>query len=411
MANQPKGAPATYRVAVIGCRQRGGAAARAYHAHPRTTLVALCDLLPERRDALGDELGVTARFADVDTMIRETRPDIVTISTGTEFHYPLLMQVLEHGVNVDVEKPICVDSAQSDTVLALAAARGARVAVHHQGRVGSSMRAIERVMAEGRIGPVRYAHVICKGYYGGYGLMNVGPHFIMNLLKVGGPCRSVTATALTGGRLITPEDVLPSPMGMGIIAGERITATLQFDGDMSATMIHHRLPSVRAASGIEFVGSEGSLLWRLEGAWWLPQSHVVPDGANNRWEALPPVLPPSFDPAGKAAADDVWFVDEYVQALDEGRDHNCSGQEAQHAVDVMMAIFESAARGQRVTLPQAERAHPLLRWRQEYGLGDPAPMPRPYGEWLAVEDRRLGRSVGANVGASAAGSASAVAGG
>ena len=45
----------------------------------------------------------------------------------------------------------------------------------------------------------------------------------------------------------------------------------------------------------------------------------------------------------------------------------------------------------RIHLPQTQRDHPLVRWRHEHGLGDPAPMPRPYYDWLAAEDRRLGR--------------------
>ena len=42
-----------YRVAILGCRGRGTAAARAYHAHPRTQVVGLCDLVPELVDTLG----------------------------------------------------------------------------------------------------------------------------------------------------------------------------------------------------------------------------------------------------------------------------------------------------------------------------------------------------------------------
>ena len=43
----------TYRVAILGCRSRGTAAARAYHAHPRCEVVGLCDLVQERLDTLG----------------------------------------------------------------------------------------------------------------------------------------------------------------------------------------------------------------------------------------------------------------------------------------------------------------------------------------------------------------------
>ena len=161
----------TYRVAILGCRGRGTAAARAYHAHPRTEVVGLCDLVQELVDTLGDELGVDARYDDLDAMIVETKPDIVAIPTGTEFHYPLLMRVLEHGVHVEVEKPICVELHQADEVLTKASEKGVRVAVHHQSRTGGMMRAVHRAVEDGRIGKVRHLNAGGKGYYGGYGMM------------------------------------------------------------------------------------------------------------------------------------------------------------------------------------------------------------------------------------------------
>ena len=104
----------TYRVAILGCRGRGTAAARGYHAHPRTEVIGLCDLVPELLNTLGDELGVDARYDDLDAMIRETAPDIVAIPTGTEFHYDLAMRVLEHGVHIDIEKPPMWDKLKDE---------------------------------------------------------------------------------------------------------------------------------------------------------------------------------------------------------------------------------------------------------------------------------------------------------
>ena len=108
----------TYRIGILGCRGRGAAAARAYHAHPRTEIIGLCDLVEERLNTLGAEFNVAARFTDLDEMIRQTQPDIVAIPTGTEFHYDLCMRVLEHGVHIEVEKPMCVDLVQADAVIA-----------------------------------------------------------------------------------------------------------------------------------------------------------------------------------------------------------------------------------------------------------------------------------------------------
>jgi len=215
---------------------------------------------------------------------------------------------------------------------------------------------------------------------------------LTNIIKFGGQCRSVVAIGLTDGRPITPADVVASPAGMGTIACERITAALQFDNGVTATLLQHRIPRVDStAYGMEIYGTEGRLFWKSSGAWWLNQPHFVPDEEHSRWQALPPILPEHFDPDSRVDQGDYWFVEEYVQALDEGRDHECSGGAARHVIEIMMGIFESAAYGVRVELPQKRREHPLLRFRAEAGLGVPEEKPRPYGEWLNVEDRRLGR--------------------
>ena len=314
----------TYRVGILGCRGRGTAAARAYHAHPRTEVVALCDLKPELLETLGEELGVSARFTDLDEMIRRSEPDIVAIPTGTEFHYDLCMRVLEHGVHIEVEKPICVDLEQADAVLEKAAAKGVRTAVHHQGRTGAAVQAISRALREGRIGSLRHIVASGKGYYGGFGLMNIGTHLLNGILELTGHCRRVTASALTNGRPITPGDVVPSPGGMGTIAGEHITATLEFDGNTTVSLLQHRFPAVDvAAYGFEVYGTEGRMFWKITGAWWMPVPHFEP-GQDSQWEPLELEHPGHYDPE-KSSAEDYAFTDEYVRALDGGREHMCSG--------------------------------------------------------------------------------------
>ena len=379
-----------YRVAILGCRGRGTAAGRAYHQHPRTEVVALCDLVPERLATLGDELGVAARYDDLDRMIETESPDIVAIPTGTEFHYPLAMRVLEYGVHIDIEKPICTTLAEADAVLAKAAEQGVQVAVHHQGRSGGALQAVKAAIAEGRIGDLRYVQGSGKGYYGGYGLMNIATHSLNAMLGVVGPVRSVQAVALTDGRPVTPEDVVPSPSGMGYIAGEHVTAAIAFECGISGTLLQHRFPKVDStAYMIEIYGTEGRLYWKSGAPWSLSTPHFAP--GQSEWQPLDPIVPEHYDSEGPAAVEDYQFADEYVQALDEGRAHECSGEAGRHVLEILMGIFESGASGKRVELPQAEREHPLLRWREEHGLGLPSPMPRPYAEWLAAEDCRLGR--------------------
>lgn len=377
------------RVAILGCGPRGRAAGLAYRAHPQAAVVALCDLDAGRLAALGDELGVAARYSDLDRMMRQEQPELVVIPTATDLHYELAMRVLDHGANIDLEKPMGVDLEQADGICALAARRGLRVAVHHQTRFGPAMTAVARAIDEGKVGAPVFILGSGKGYYGGYGLMNIGTHVLCNMLKLAGWCRSVSAVGSTGGAPVSPHDVLSAPGGMGAICGERLTAALQFNRGVSATLCQHRLPRVDSnAYGLTVYGTEGRLIWR-QNAWRLPTPHFVPDGQRDRWEPLPLLTPPGFDPALGANIDDYAYAHEYVRALQENRDHECSGQEARHTLEIMMGVFESVARGRRVDLPQPERDHPLLRWRAEHGLPGPPPAPRDYSAWLAEEDARL----------------------
>ena len=142
---------------------------------------------------------------------------------------------------------------------------------------------------------------------------------------------------------------------------------------------------------MEIYGTEGRMFFSCDGAWRLPETYYLPGSKQNVWEPLEPIFPDHYDPLGKADADEYWFVEEYVNALDENRDHECSGAEGHHVLEIMMGIFESAAFGKIIDLPQKHRDHPLLRWRQGHGYSIPDPVPRDYEQWLKAEDHRLGR--------------------
>ena len=49
------------------------------------------------------------------------------------------------------------------------------------------MQAISRALREGRIGSLRHIVASGKGYYGGYGLMNIGTHLLNAILELAGP--------------------------------------------------------------------------------------------------------------------------------------------------------------------------------------------------------------------------------
>lgn len=385
-----------YKIAILGCRSRGTAAAKAYHSHPRTDVVGLCDIVSSRREVLGRELGLTALFDDADAMIQKVQPDIVVIPTAPYLHCPLTLKVLEHGVHVDIEKPMGLNLTETDAMIIKAAEKGSRIAVHHQWRVSAWTQAISSAFFSGKIGELRHIYASGKGYYGGFGLMEIGTHLLTSLIKFGGSVQRVTAHATVRGRQISPTDVLHAPRGNGIIVGDRISASLLFENGIVGTLLQHRFAKNDLnAHVVELCGTEGRLLWHPYGAWHLPNPYSLPKDGLDCWKPLDPQYPKSFEKAdiefksSQMAEGDYWFVEEYVRALDQNRDHECNGMAGRHVIEIIMGIFESAAFGRHVDLPQVKRDHPLLRWREEAGLKPPDKMPLNDTEWLEEEEHRL----------------------
>ena len=388
-----------YKVALLGCGPRGTLASLGYKAHPRTEVVGVCDIDEERLHKLGDILNVNTRYTDADTMLSELKPDIVIIPTRTDFHFPLSKKVLEFGANIDVEKPMCHNLDEADILLNKARETGYRISVHHQGRVGTAFRAVQKAINAGKIGKLRYIFASGKGYYGGYGLLNIGVHSLSYLIGHAGKCTSLHASVLTDGRPIAPDDI--ATLSMGTLAGEHITATLEFESGITGNLLHQRFAEVNNhGCYVELFGTEGKILWNTRGAWIINDIYDHPDdfnstttyfrSNNSQWERLPDEIHEDFDPSSNADANEFWYVDEYVKALDTNTQPTTNGNLAMHITEIMMGIFESGAYRKRVNLPQQKRDHPLERWAKETNTTIPKTTLN-YRDWLEAEDKRLGR--------------------
>ncbi|MDE2815440.1 MAG: hypothetical protein OXM03_05140 [Chloroflexota bacterium] len=87
----------------------------------------------------------------------------------------------------------------------------------------------------------------------------------------------------------------------------------------------------------------------LETAW------TLPDGKHDAWQPLEAETPARFDPNGGADLNDYRFVEKFVAALDDGRDHETSDAEATRTLEIIMGSFESPAYGHNMFSPAIER--------------------------------------------------------
>src|SRR4051812_39605624 len=121
------------RVAVVGTGGWGEQHARIFSRRPDTQLVAVVGRDAGRTQARAAAYGTTA-FTDVDTMLAEASPDLVTVCLPNEQHYETTLRLVQAGVPLLVEKPLVFDLGEADRLLAEAAERDLFFAINFNHR-------------------------------------------------------------------------------------------------------------------------------------------------------------------------------------------------------------------------------------------------------------------------------------
>ncbi len=103
------------QIGVIGVGAMGKNHARIYSELKSVSSLYLFDLNTAAATELGRRYGATV-CADISEMLKQV--DAVSVCVPTRFHFAVASEVLDHGVAMLLEKPICSTAAQSRDLLA-----------------------------------------------------------------------------------------------------------------------------------------------------------------------------------------------------------------------------------------------------------------------------------------------------
>jgi len=203
-----------WKCAVIGTSTVGHTHVKVLSQLPNTTLVAVCDLNPEKAVAALQRHGVTGVpiYKDQSEMHARHELDCVDIATPSGVHMQSALTAFEHKVNVIVEKPVEIRIDRIDRMIASAATHGVKLAYISQNRWQEANRAMKAAAAEGRFGRIAYAACVTPWYRpdeyyaaggwrgtwafdGGGAIMNQSVHAIDLLQWIAGPIQRVSAYA------------------------------------------------------------------------------------------------------------------------------------------------------------------------------------------------------------------------
>jgi len=192
------------RVAVVGAGQWGLEHARVFASRPDSVLCAIGGRTAERTQERAERFGVPA-YTDLDAMLEQEQPDLVSVCLPNEHHFEPTLQLLRAGVALLVEKPLVFELSEADELLREASARGTFFAINFNHRYALPVRMAAESLRAGRIGEPVYATWRFGGEPGTSlhphaNLIETQCHGIDMLEQLCGPIASVMteATDLTG---------------------------------------------------------------------------------------------------------------------------------------------------------------------------------------------------------------------
>ena len=162
---------ASLRVAVGGAGGWGEQHARIFAGRPDTELVAIVGRTPDRVARRAAAYGTTA-YTDIEQMLAQARPDLVTVSLPNEGHFEPTLELIRHDVALLVEKPLVFNLDEADQLIDEAARRGLFFAINFNHRYAEAVQRAHGAIESGELGEI--VHVTWR--FGGEANPGDSPH-------------------------------------------------------------------------------------------------------------------------------------------------------------------------------------------------------------------------------------------
>ena len=149
------------RVGIIGCGWIAGSHIESYKKQPDVEIVAGCDLIPGKAAAFFEKYGVKGvktDYADHKAMLadKSLKLDCVSVCTYNRTHAICTIDALNAGVNVLLEKPMCVTLDEAVEIMRAEKKSGKVLSIGFQPRFDPNMQMIKKIVQSGELGQIYY---------------------------------------------------------------------------------------------------------------------------------------------------------------------------------------------------------------------------------------------------------------
>lgn len=125
--------------------------------------VAMCDILPEAMQEKAEKFGLehVKQYIDYHDILEKEKPELVAIATESGKHAAIALDCIAAGCNLIIEKPIALSISDADAIIEAGKKAGVVVCANHQNRFNKSVQKIRESLEKGRFGKLFYgtAHI------------------------------------------------------------------------------------------------------------------------------------------------------------------------------------------------------------------------------------------------------------
>ena len=146
------------KIGIIGTGWIAEAHVKNYLRCPDVEIVAAADLVPGKAEKFCKDNGIDGirLYPDHKSMIDAEELDAVSVCTYNRTHAECSIYALEHGVNVLLEKPMCVTLDEAVEIVKAEKKSGKILSIGFQPRFDENMKMLKAVVESGELGQIYY---------------------------------------------------------------------------------------------------------------------------------------------------------------------------------------------------------------------------------------------------------------
>jgi len=349
MANEKR-----FKFGIIGAGVIGESHAKAIKDIPNAELAYIYGRDIEKTSRLAEQYECKA-CEDYRQMLEDDSVDVVTIATPSGLHYQPVLDAAQAGKHAICEKPLEISLERIDEMIVAHEKAGTYLGCIFQNRFTEAMAPLKKAIQEGRFGTITFAGVFVpwwrkEEYYenswhgtweldGGGALMNQSIHMIDMLCDLLGPVESVQAYCdMLGHRDMETEDTSVASLrfqnkALGLIYG----STASYPGQLKR---------------FEITGTKGTVVYLGESIalWQFAEEEPGDEFVLEKYGSH------QSDGGGAADPKDISLkyhkanIKAFIDAIATGQQFELDGKEGRKAVELVLAIYQSAKDHEQVKL-------------------------------------------------------------